>query len=343
LSGVLLGAEGCTQAEIQSFVADTQEINDYFGSGVAINGNTLVVGASRADGDTLTFFETGRLEIWTRASASADFTYSHTTWPENETNGSFYGEMVVYDGSRLLVGQPNLPAPGRIVAYDGTTDASWDANIDGTGALTGTSPRFGYGIGMVGNHVIGGAPTADAAGAGGSARGQCEYWEDVAGTWTHRQTFTTTKTSAGQRWGTGVAMTDDSTAYIYRHGDAAGANLSTVGTVEKWTRSGTTWTYDSEWTIPYGQGSDLLPTMNTDGTNLVMGFGNHDAISNNEGITVILSQTGTILSTIEGDTLETEMGTGVAIDGSQVFIGEERADVGDTNTGSCNVWNWCSS
>jgi hypothetical protein len=81
--------------------------------------------------------------------------------------------------------------------------------------------------------------------------------------------------------------------------------------------------------------------MNTDGTNLVMGFGGHDAISNNEGLTLILSQTGTILSTILGDTLETEMGTGVAINGPEVIIGEERADVTALNTGSCNVWKWC--
>lgn len=337
---VVLAASGpCVAAEKQALQSDLLRTNGNYGKGTLLRSNNLLVGETRAVGS---IFEVGEVHYYTRASASSDFVRQSGFFAGTQQSGQAFGSSIASSATmeKVVVGSPT-PDTGDVWVYDRAAAVfTLDQEISPNTA-TNSGATFGADVAMdsSGVHILIGAPNQD-TGAGGADGGLVEYWEDVAGTWTFRQAFASGLAYTGvQRFGQGVTMSSSTEAYI------AKTSSSTLTTVERWTRAGTTWSYQDSWTLPYGSSSAAVGALKMDfnGTNrLIFGYSIHDGTVNDGGLVVITDLSGNVISEIEGDTLGTEFGSGVTIDGSEAVIGEWRADpTAVLNAGVAGVWDVC--
>lgn len=311
----------------QTLQSDTLRANGLYGQGIALLGNEMFVGEPGALGS---IFVVGEVHYYTRADEDSDWVRQSGFFANTQQSGQLFGSAVAYDGTNVAVGSPN-PGAGDVWIYQ-DNGGTFDQQI--TPSVAGSADKFGTALDIVGDHILIGAPEAE---NGGTARGLVEYWENVAGTWTFRSSISANQTATNsQRFGQGIAMTDDSTAYIVVD---KSTGVSTDCSVEKWTRSGTTWTFDSSWDLAYGNNSGLYKPLATDGTRLIFGTYQNDTVSDSEGKVLILSLGGAILTEIDGSELQSDFGRGVAIDGEEAVIGLAHADPSSTsNAGRAEHW-----
>lgn len=310
------GAGDCEVSEGTEYTSDLLRANSNYGQGVKQLGNELFVGEPGAVGS---IFSVGEVHYYTRASVGADWVRQSGFFSPTQSNGSAFGSDISYDGTRVIVAEPNVSKAANVFTFSGgvaTIEQEITANT-----YTDAASRFSRGVAINGSHALIGAPGQDLTFAD---QGGVEYWTESGGTWTFQQAFTAGADLAAQiNFGAGICMLDDSTAYISR-------NNGSAIQVERWTRSGSTWSYDALGTFSLvGYGSGGFTSMDSDGVNLILGFPAWDdggSSTNNYGIAIVLSPTGNILSVVEGTTLGNQLGGGVSIDGSQAMIGEPFAD-----------------
>lgn len=321
----------CVPTVVQTINSDTLRLNSNYGSSASLLGNELFVGEPGAVGS---IFAVGEVHYYTRASADSDFVRQSGFFSPTQSNGAEFGRDIDYDGTRVIVGEPNVVKLANIFTVtSGVT--TFEAEI-AANTYTDSASRFSRGVAINGNHCLIGAPGQDLT---TTDQGGVEYWERVGSTWTFRQAFTMNGTPATQAYfGSAVAMTDDSTAYI---------SWVTGGTiiVEKWTRAGTTWSFDNADIQFVGYGGASFMQMDTDGTNLILGFPVYDnggLTSDNYGLALVFDQSGNILSEIVGETLGNQLGGGVTLDGAEAVIGEPFADPSATSAaGTVSLWDVC--
>jgi hypothetical protein len=132
-------------------------------------------------------------------------------------------------------------------------------------------------------------------------------------------------------------MTDDTNAYI------SYVNGTGELRIQHWTRSGSTWSFQSEFrggdlTHP---GSTNYVILDTDGTNIIAADAGYDVgIGTNEGVVLVFDTTGTATSEIVGSTNE-QLGTSATIEGDEAVVGYAFDDTENTNAGKAEVWNVC--
>ena len=150
---------------ITKLIAEENRNGDYFGSAVAISGNTIVVGAPFSDpnlGD-------GRV---ISAGASYVFTLQGGKWSQQamlvaDTANPFdlFGQSVAVDGDRLLIGASGATQAGYReagAAYLFVRDGKeWTQQTRITGDFVYENDNFGQSVSISGNYVIAGASGMD--------------------------------------------------------------------------------------------------------------------------------------------------------------------------------------
>lgn len=201
---------------------DTARMDD-FGRALALDGNTLVVGAPRKRGST------GATYVFTRTAPRAPWRPSAVI--ESPASGQF-GNALALRGDDLLIGAPGDSAGGAVHHYrrSGTT---WNllATIrpDDRAGLGG----FGGALSWSGDWMLVGAAAAD-SGAGRAYAVQ----RDAAGRWQPPMRLNIPRTQApgGARLGSAVALVGD-TAYLGATGSAT-VNLVTRSGDARWSFAG---------------------------------------------------------------------------------------------------------
>ena len=323
---IVLAGSSVVTAIKQATESDLLRSNGSYGQGVSLLGNEMFIGEPGAVGS---IFAVGEVHYYTRPDASSDFTRQSGFHSPTQTNGGEFGTSIDYDGSRVIVGEPNVAKRANIFTLAGGVATSEVEIVANT--YSDSASRFSRGVALVGDHCLIGAPGQDIT---QTDQGGVEYWERVAGTWTFRQAFTMNATPVSiALFGSGVTMVDSSTAYI-------GWTTSGDVTIEKWSRSGTTWTYVSSFTVS-GYSITSFVSLDSDGTNLILGAESYDDGGDADvGLAVVLSQAGVVLEEIFGDTVGNKLGGGVSIDGSEAVIGEPGDDPSATNNaGTAGVWD----
>lgn len=316
-------------AELQS---DLLRASGNYGAGVKQLGDELFVGETGAVG---AIFVVGEVHYYTRTGSADPWTRQSGFHSDVETSGGEFGSDIDYDGARVIVGEPNASKTADVFTFAGGTE-TFEQTISAN-TYTDPASRFGKGVALDGDHALIGAPGQDIT---ETDQGGVEYWERVAGTWTFRQAFTmdgTPNTSA--LFGAGVTLLDNATAHI--------SWVTTGGSivVERWTRSGTTWTFDSNFAL-IGYDAQGFLQLDSDGTSLILGFPlwEEDAApgSDNVGIAIVLTPGGSVQSEVKGTTIGNQLGAGVTIEGSEAVIGEPQADPSAVaNAGIATVYNVC--
>jgi hypothetical protein len=140
---------------------------DSFGQGVAVSGDTAIVGASRDD--TVHGVQSGSIFVFTRVGTSWSKQGPKLFASDASTN-DWFGRAVSLSANRLVAGAfNNYPSGAAYVFVNDGTSWSEEAKLTASGAKTGD--RFGLAVSISGDRVAVGNADEDrpAAGSAGAA------------------------------------------------------------------------------------------------------------------------------------------------------------------------------
>jgi len=247
------------------------------------------------------------------------------------TAGSFFGLPVALDGDTVLVGVHVFRRTGTTWALEQRLAAADGEALDG----------FGRAVALDGDTALIGA-RYDNVGAS-TNQGSTYVFTRSGTTWTQQAKLTAADGAADDYFGSEVAL-DGDTALVGAPYDDVGAN-NDQGSAYVFTRSGTTWTQQANFTGADGAADDHFgSSVALDGDSALAGAVTDDVGANvNQGSAYVFVRSGTTwsqqakLTAAEGAAY-IQFGGSVALDGDTALIGA-RQDVVDGNSqGSAYVF-----
>jgi hypothetical protein len=181
-------------------VADDAGAADVFGSSVAIEGDTVVVGAPGDDG------RIGAAYVFTRAGGT--WTQRAKLTASDGLPGDNFGQSVAISAERVVVGAPYSGPHGVFSgsAYVFLLDPlGWVQLVKLTASDGAAQDRFGQSVAINGDSVVVGAPYADAPGADSGA---VYVFVRSVMTW-FQSKLTAADGGGGDRFGESVAISGD--------------------------------------------------------------------------------------------------------------------------------------
>ncbi len=305
---------------------------DEFGSSVALDNNTLVVGAPFADSGPQK--RVGHIQVWARAGT----TWTHQQTLSGSAKGNQFGSSVALEGDTLIVGAPYADASGysssglaHIYVRNGTT---WllQQTIEGSARRD----RLGWSVALSGDNLAVGAPFVDSDEHGNV--GQVQMWTRESTIWMHQQTLI--GSARRNRFGWSVDLEDDFLLIGVPYADAGG--YSSAGQAHVYVRDDTVWLLQQ--TIPGIASHDRLGwSVTLSGDTLAVGAPLVDPNNlKNAGAVQIWSRSGTtwLLRSISiGRHKNDQLGRAVALSNGTLVVGVHLADpAGIRNAGQALIF-----
>ena len=199
----------------QVLAAQGQQISDWFGFSVAVDGDRIVVGAPATEVDDYV----GSAYVFDLAD---DGTWNETRLtPSDEKIHGQFGMSVAVDGDRVAIGAPfDADFQGSVYVFDRSVDGTWvETKLTASDGTAGDV--FGWSVAVDGNRVISGA-SGDDEGAGSVY----VFDSDLDGSWRVSKVAPTDGV-AGDGFGSSVAAQNgrlvvgsessysDATVYLY--------------------------------------------------------------------------------------------------------------------------------
>ncbi len=190
----------------QKLLAGDGTTFDEFGSAIAIDGDTAIIGARKAG-------SSGAVYV---------FKYGDAGWneiqklqPADLPNNAWFGDAVAIEGNQILIGAPlPMTAPGAVHAYQDFVGHGWLRTKVLTADDAETNARFGARISIDGNFAVIGAPNHE------SAVGRAYVFQRFGGGWLQRSGLMPADPAAGSNFGS-VAL-GGGRALIGAHGVGTG-------------------------------------------------------------------------------------------------------------------------
>ena len=258
------------------------ESSDRLGFSVAMDGDTLVLGAWEEDsvaqdaGAAYVFVDVGGTWIQQAKLTASD------GGPADR-----FGEAVAIDGDTIVVGVPDHDLAGTVDAGAAyvfeRSGVTWSesAKLTIAGALQGD--RMGIDVAVSGDTVLAGAPWR---GGGGRAY----VYTGTGGTWSLQAELVAADTAAADEFATGVAL-DGNRAAVGALGDDDNGSFS--GSVYLFERSGGAWTEGQKVLASDGVAGDWFGrSVGLDGDLLVVGAYGVDAVGFTSGAAYAFERTG---------------------------------------------------
>lgn len=200
--------------------------SDNFGSAVAIDGNTIAIGAK---------FEAGAGNTLTDSGAAYVFSRSGTTWAQDaylkaSNAGALdeFGSSVAVSGDTIAVGAPfeddNGQEAGAVYLFE-KDSSSWLQTAKLGGGEIAAGDFFGTSVALDAGRLVIGA-RGDDNGANGS--GAAYVFRKVAATWGNENRLKATIPAATAEFGTSVAIWGERIVCGAPGDDAAGNNAGAV-------------------------------------------------------------------------------------------------------------------
>ncbi|MDO8847066.1 MAG: hypothetical protein Q7W51_01580 [Coriobacteriia bacterium] len=227
--------------------AQTPVTDERFGSAVAIDGDTLVVGVPEYD--TLAGPQNvGRVDVFVRSGT--DWVKQTSLYASAPGDGDKFGTSVAISGDRIVVGAPfYYGSHGESgAAYVFTrTGTAWSAADMLPDEFAQEGDQIGQSVDIEGTTIVVGCP-GDSSGRGAV---RPIYWNGSdwdSGGGVH---LLDPSGMAGDRLGTCVSLSGN-TVLASAGGDDVGtvAAIVDAGSVLSFTRSGTTWSFEQKWQAP---------------------------------------------------------------------------------------------
>jgi len=328
----------------QKIVGNDTFGNDLFGYSVAIDRDTVIVGARDEDSSG------------NNAGAAYIFTRTGSTWKQQQkivgvdTSGNDkFGYSVAIDGDTVIVGAFTEDSSGNDAgaAYIFTRSVNvWSQQQKIVGVDTSGNDQFGYSVAIDGDTVIVGAIYEDSSGNDAGAAYIFTRSENV---WSHQQKIVGNDTSGNDFFGNSVAIDGDTVIVGAATEDSSGYN---AGAAYIFTRTGIKWTQQAKIVGVDTSGNDLFGySVAIDGYTVIVGAVSEDSSGDYAGAAYIFTRTGSTWKQqqkiVGNDTSgNDQFGYSVAIDGDTVIVGARIEDSSGNNAGaayiftrSVNVWS----
>ena len=243
-------AWSATPIEVTTLVADDVSANDFFGFSVALDGNTVVIGAQ---GDDDNGDGSGAAYVFTRPEAG--WIQQAKLTAEDGAAGDQFGGSVALSGDMALIGarrdDDNGDESGAAYVFTRSGN-SWSQHAKLTAADGAAGAEFGYSVALSGDTaVIGAARDDDNGDDSGSA-----YVFTCSGTeWSQQTKLTATDGAEGDVFGISVAFSGDTAVIGADLDDDKGENS---GSVYVFTRSETGWRQQAKLTATDGEAVDIF-------------------------------------------------------------------------------------
>lgn len=265
-------------------------VGDEFGRVIAIDGNTLVVGAPLENGSGNN--NSGAVYVFTRTGIG--WTQQAYLKASNARSGDEFGTSVALKGDTLVVGAPleDSGATDSGAVYTFTrSNGQWTQQADVIKASNiGANDQFGFSVALSNDTLAVGALNEDsgATGVNGdqtsnskSSSGAAYVFTRNNGSWAQQAYLKASNTDAGDQFGITVALEGDTLAVGANKEDSNGSNegnnnAKDSGAVYVFTRSAGSWAQEAYIKAP---DTTFIPTI--DGTDTYDGdeFGRRVALS----------------------------------------------------------------
>ena len=243
-------AWSATPIEVTKLVADDVSANDFFGFSVALDGNTVVIGAQ---GDDDNGDGSGAAYVFTRSEAG--WIQQAKLTAEDGAAGDQFGGSVALSGDMALIGarrdDDNGDDSGAAYVFTRSGDG-WNQHAKLTAADGAAGAEFGYSVALSGDTaVIGAARDDDKGDDSGSA-----YVLTRSGAgWIQQAKLTATDGAEGDVFGISVALSGDTAVIGADLDDDKGENS---GAAYVFTRSNGTWSQQAKLTATDGEAVDIF-------------------------------------------------------------------------------------
>jgi hypothetical protein len=332
---------GSTWTEAQKLTSDDGVEGDIFGTSIAFDNGTLVVGAQNKNNGS-TFFQ-GTAYVFTGSGGS--FTQQQKLLADDGAFAQFFGVSVAVEGNTVVVGavgQAGISADnGRGAAYVYTRSGStWTQqqkllSSDGAGG-----DAFGFSVGVSGDTAIIGA-RADAVGTGGEV-GSAYVFTRSGSTWTEAQKLTATeRTPRNDFFGNSVAVKGE-TIVVGSPAHEVLPGIANHGAVYVFTRTGTTWTRQQKLIHKDASADALGQAVGFDGNSII---GGAPAKASNRGAAYVFAfdpNAAPKLVASDGGAGD-EFGFSVAVSGDTAIVGAPLDNVTATGQGSAYIFTRAGS
>ncbi len=246
--------------------------NDHFGYSVALDGDTLVVGAPEEDsagtGGDNDAKDAGAVYVFVRTGA----TWSQQAYlkASNTGAGDRFGWSVALSGDTLVVGAPREDSAGSGADNDAAdagaayvfvrTGSTWTQEAYLKASNAGVGDQFGWSVALDVDTLVVGALLEDSAETGTTGTGADDNAANSGAayvfvrsgtTWTQEAYVKASNTGAGDVFGVSVALSGNTMA-VGASGESsivtdnpANNGAPSAGAVYVFVRSGTTWTEEA--------------------------------------------------------------------------------------------------
>jgi hypothetical protein len=326
---------GTTWTQQAKLLASDGASDDSFGVGVALSGDTALIGAFWDD------------DNGTDSGSAYVFTRTGTTWTQQAklltsdgAAGDWFGWVVSLDGDTALIGAPQDDDNGTDSgsAYVFTrTGTTWTQQQKLKASDGAAGDRFSdYAVALDGNTALIGADYDD---DNGTDSGSAYVFTRTGTTWTQQAKLLASDGAAGDNFGCFVSLYGD-TALI----GACAFDFSGSGSAYVFTRTGTTWTQEAKLLASDGAAGDWFGTcVSLDGDTALIGSVLDDDNGGNSGSAYVFTRTGTTW-TQEAKLLASDgaandqLGCWVSLDGDTALIGAPFDDDNGKDSGSAYVF-----
>ncbi|MGL4402057.1 MAG: choice-of-anchor D domain-containing protein, partial [Luteolibacter sp.] len=219
---------GTTWSQQAYLKASNTGVSDYFGSSVAVDGDTVVVGAFGERSSTSGVNSTPN-ENAAFAGAAYVFARSGSTWSQqaylkasNPERDDYFGNSVAVSGDTLVVGAPysNGTPPNNFVSNSGSVfvfvrnSGAWSLQTLLRASNAGPDDVFGSSVALSGNTVVVGAFAEDSSTFGvnstpnesANLAGAAYVFGRLGSIWSQQGYLKASNTGAGDEFGYSVAV-----------------------------------------------------------------------------------------------------------------------------------------
>lgn len=227
-----------TWSETAVLRASDRQDNDHFGFSVAIDGDTLVVGAEREDGGTDDPLSNAGAAYVYRKQTDDTWFQTAILQASDAQLSDFFGYAVAVSGNYIVVGAPNedggtagsIVSAGAAYVFEKQTDGTWDQTAILQSGSPETLDNFGASIAMSGDMVLIGSPgdrgVQDTLSGAGAVHILERQEED--GSWLETAVLSASDGAANENFGASIAIGTEFTVI----GATSGSDFSEADTTK---------------------------------------------------------------------------------------------------------------
>ena len=331
--------------QVAKLTADDGAANDEFGYSVAVDGDTIVVGAHLDDGTDSggnAITDSGSAYVFTKpASGWADMTQTAKLTAFGVAAGDEFGISVAVDGYTIVVGaHQNDSNKGAAYIFTRFRGVWGNAPVSGNhrvetaklvAADGAANDEFGISVAVHGDTIVVGAHQSD------SNKGAAYVFTKVSGIWGQRAKLTADDAAANDEFGISVAVHGDTIVVGARQDDDNG-NQS--GSAYVFIRVSGVWSQNAKLTASDGAANDEFGiSVAVDGDTIMVGAHQNDADTNNndEGAAYVFTRDSAggwsqkAKLTPSDAAAQDRYGYSVGVSGDTIVVGAPYNDYDDTD------------